>query len=89
LTRRYGSIQGPTIDFRSFLSRRCVATNFTGSAGDVLFDDPAFIRSFGLQFDHPAGFAGQAPFPGAAPVPATGRSARRGADRRSMIGANH
>jgi 2',3'-cyclic-nucleotide 2'-phosphodiesterase (5'-nucleotidase family)/predicted AlkP superfamily pyrophosphatase or phosphodiesterase len=69
---RNATIQGPTIDFRSFLSGRGVATNFTGSAGDVLFDDPAFIRSFGLQFDHPAGFAGQAPFPGAAPVPATG-----------------
>ena len=25
------------------------------------------MASFGLQFDHPAGFAGQAPFPGAAP----------------------
>jgi predicted AlkP superfamily pyrophosphatase or phosphodiesterase len=69
---RNATIQGPTIDFRSFLSGRGVATNFTGSAGDVLFDDPAFIRSFGLQFYHPAGFAGQAPFPGAAPVPATG-----------------
>ena len=69
---RNASIQGPTIDFRSFLSGRGVATNFTGAAGDVLFDDPAFISSFGLQFDHPAGFAGQAPFPGAAPVPATG-----------------
>jgi 2',3'-cyclic-nucleotide 2'-phosphodiesterase (5'-nucleotidase family)/predicted AlkP superfamily phosphohydrolase/phosphomutase len=69
---RNASIQGPTIDFRTFLSGRGVATNFTGTAGDVLFDDPAFIRSFGLQFDHPAGFAGQAPFPAAAPVPATG-----------------
>ena len=33
---------------------------------------PPFITSFGLQFDHPAGYAGQAPFPGAAPTPATG-----------------
>ncbi len=28
--------------------------------------------AFGLQFDHPAGFAGQPAFPQAAPVPATG-----------------
>jgi 2',3'-cyclic-nucleotide 2'-phosphodiesterase (5'-nucleotidase family)/predicted AlkP superfamily pyrophosphatase or phosphodiesterase len=69
---RNATIQGPTIDFRSFLSGRGVATNFIGTAGDVLFDDAAFITSFGLQFDHPAGYAGQAPFPGAAPVPATG-----------------
>ena len=69
---RNASIQGPTIDFRSFLSGRGVATNFIGTAGDVLFDDAAFISAFGLQFDHPAGFAGQAAFPGAAPVPATG-----------------
>ncbi|MET0740343.1 MAG: 5'-nucleotidase C-terminal domain-containing protein [Candidatus Nanopelagicales bacterium] len=69
---RNATIQGPTIDFRSFLSGRGVATNFTGTAGDVLFDDAAFITAFGLQFDHPAGFAGQAPFTGAAPAPATG-----------------
>src|SRR4029453_18789231 len=69
---RNATIQGPTIDFRSFLSGRGVATNFIGTAGDVLFDDPAFVSAFGLQFDHPAGFAGQAPFPGAAPVTATG-----------------
>ena len=30
------------------------------------------MASFGLQFDHPAGFAGQAPFAGAAPVDASG-----------------
>ncbi len=35
-------------------------------------DDAAFTAAFGLQFDHPAGFAGQAPFPGASPAPATG-----------------
>ncbi|HSO30604.1 MAG TPA: 5'-nucleotidase C-terminal domain-containing protein [Candidatus Sulfomarinibacteraceae bacterium] len=69
---RNGSIQGPTIDFRSFLSGRGVATNFIGGAGDVLFDDAPFIRTFGLQFDHPAGYAGQAPFAGAAPTDATG-----------------
>ncbi len=30
------------------------------------------MASFGLQFDHPAGFAGQAAFPGAAPATAAG-----------------
>ncbi len=69
---RGGTTQGPTIDYRAFLSGRGVATNFIGSAGDVLFDDAAFIAAFGLQFDHPAGYAGQAPFPGAAPTDATG-----------------
>ncbi len=71
---RNATIQGPTIDFQSFASGRGVATNFTGKAGDVLFDDVPFIQAFGLQFDHPAGYAGQAPFPGAAPTPATGWS---------------
>ena len=69
---RGASTQGPTIDFRSFLSGRGVATNFTGGPGDVLFDDAAFIGAFGLQFDHPAGYAGQAPFAGAAPTDAAG-----------------
>jgi 2',3'-cyclic-nucleotide 2'-phosphodiesterase (5'-nucleotidase family) len=69
---RGGTTQGPTIDYRAFLSGRGVATNFIGSAGEVLFDDAAFIAAFGLQFDHPAGYAGQAPFPGAAPTDATG-----------------
>ena len=58
---------GPTIDFRSFFSGRGVATNYIGPA-----DSEAFTRSFGLQFDHPAGFAGNAPFAAAAPSPATG-----------------
>ena len=58
---------GPTIDFRSFFSGRGVATNYISPA-----DNEAFTRSFGLQFDHPAGFAGNAPFPAAAPSPATG-----------------
>jgi 2',3'-cyclic-nucleotide 2'-phosphodiesterase (5'-nucleotidase family) len=71
---RNATIQGPTVDFRVFLSGRGVATNFIGAAGDVLFDDAPFITSFGLQFDHPAGYAGQAPFAGAAPTPATGWS---------------
>jgi 2',3'-cyclic-nucleotide 2'-phosphodiesterase (5'-nucleotidase family) len=71
---RNGVIQGPTIDFQAFFSGRGVSTNFTGHPGEAIFDDPAFIQSFGLQFDHPAGFAGQAPFAGAAPVDATGWS---------------
>ena len=65
--RPRGAINGPTLDFRSFLSGRGVATNYISST-----DDPAFTASFGLQFDHPAGFAGQAAFPDAAPTPATG-----------------
>ena len=69
---RNATIQGPTIDFQSFFSGRGVATNFIGHAGEPLFDDAPFIGAFGLQFDHPAGYAGQAPFPGAAPTPATG-----------------
>ncbi|GAA4725226.1 hypothetical protein GCM10023350_04630 [Nocardioides endophyticus] len=69
---RNASIQGPTIDFQTFHSGRGVTTNFIGHAGGPLFDDEAFIRSFGLQFDHPAGYAGNAPFPAAAPTAATG-----------------
>ncbi|HSO03683.1 MAG TPA: alkaline phosphatase family protein, partial [Candidatus Limnocylindrales bacterium] len=64
---RNGVINGPTIDFRAFFSGRGVATNYISPA-----DNAAFVASFGLQFDHPAGFAGQAPFPGAAPVDAAG-----------------
>ena len=64
---RVGIIDGPTIDYRSFLSGRGVATNYISDT-----DDPAFTASFGLQFDHPAGFAGQDPFAAAAPTPATG-----------------
>ncbi len=69
---RNATIQGPTIDFQSFFSGRGVATNFIGHAGEPIFDDAPFIAAFGLQFDHPAGYAGQAPFPGAEPVNATG-----------------
>ncbi len=69
---RNATIQGPTVDFRSFLSGRGVATNYIGAPGQTHFDDVPFIRAFGLQFDHPAGYAGQAPFAGAAPAPATG-----------------
>ena len=60
---RNASIQGPTIDFQTFFSGRGVATNFIGRKGDALFDDAPFIASFGLQFDHPAGYpaAGRPP----------------------------
>lgn len=64
---RNGLINGPTLDFHSFFSGRGVATNYISPT-----DDANFTASFGLQFDHPAGFAGQAPFPGAAPADATG-----------------
>ena len=64
---RNGTIQGPTIDYRSFLSGRGVVTNYI-----TPMDDAAFVASFGLQFDHPAGFAGQAAFPEAAPSAAVG-----------------
>ncbi len=71
---RNASIQGPTVDYRTFHSGRGVTTNFIGGPSDALFDDVDFIRAFGLQFDHPAGHAGQDPFPAAAPQPATGWS---------------
>ncbi len=66
---RIGAINGPTVDFQSFFSGRGVATNYISPD-----DNAAFVASFGLQFDHPAGFAGQAPFAGAQPVDATGWS---------------
>ncbi len=61
------NINGPTVDYRRFFSGRGVATNYISPS-----DDPAFTASFGLQFDHPAGFGTIAAFPGAAPVDATG-----------------
>jgi 2',3'-cyclic-nucleotide 2'-phosphodiesterase (5'-nucleotidase family) len=64
---RSGAINGPTLDFRNFRSGRGVATNYISPA-----DSATFTAAFGLQFDHPAGFAGQAPFPQAAPAPAVG-----------------
>jgi len=64
---RNATINGPTIDFQSFFSGRGVATNYTSAS-----DNAAFVASFGLQYDHPAGYAGQAPFAGAAPVAADG-----------------
>ena len=67
---RSGAINGPTVDYRSFRSGRGVATNYIAPE-----DNEAFTRSFGLQFDHPTGFAGNAPFPQAAPD-ATRRAGR-------------
>jgi 2',3'-cyclic-nucleotide 2'-phosphodiesterase (5'-nucleotidase family) len=64
---RSGVINGPTVDYRSFLSGRGIATNYISPT-----DSAAFVAAFGLQFDHPAGFAGQAPYPEAAPAPAIG-----------------
>ena len=69
---RNATIAGPTIDFQSFFSGRGVATNFIGTAGEPLFDNAANIAAFGLQFDHPAGYAGQAAYAGANPTPAVG-----------------
>ena len=66
---RNGVINGPTVDFRTFHSGRGVTTNFVSPS-----DRASLISSFGLQFDHPDGFAGQAPFPQATPKPATGWS---------------
>ncbi len=67
---RGAAINGPTLDYRSFLSGRGIATNYVSPT-----DLANFVASFGLQYDHPAGFAGQAPFPGAAPTPASGWTA--------------
>lgn len=61
------TIAGPTLDYRTFHSGRGVATNYIDPT-----DDAKFVASFGLQFDHPAGFAGQAAFSQAAPTDATG-----------------
>ena len=64
---RGGAINGPTLDFRSFLSGRGIATNYVAPT-----DLANFVTAFGLQYDHPAGFAGQPAFPQAEPLPATG-----------------
>jgi 2',3'-cyclic-nucleotide 2'-phosphodiesterase (5'-nucleotidase family)/predicted AlkP superfamily phosphohydrolase/phosphomutase len=64
---RNAAIDGPTVDYISFFSGRGVATNYISPS-----DNAAFVAAFGLQFDHPAGFAGQAPYPGASPVDANG-----------------
>ena len=58
--------EGPPRDRPStsvtFLSGRGVATNYIVT-GMAAVDDANFTPSFGLQFDHPAGFAGNAPSP--------------------------
>ena len=64
---RNATINGPTVDFRGTFSGRGVATNYISPQ-----DDPQFTASFGLQFDYPAGFAGNPPFAQAAPTDATG-----------------
>ena len=64
---RIGATDGPTLDFRTFLSGRGVATNYIAPT-----DDAGFTAAFGLQFDHPDGFAGNAPFLAAEPAAATG-----------------
>ena len=66
---RSGTIAGPTLDYRNFRSGRGVATNYISPR-----DSAEFTSSFALQFDTPAGFAGQAPFAQAAPTPASGWS---------------
>src|SRR4051812_11782569 len=43
---REAPISGPTLDFRNFRSGRGVATNYTSPT-----DNPAFVTSFGLQYD--------------------------------------
>ncbi len=64
---RSGTIDGPTLDFRNFRSGRGVATNYISAS-----DSASFTQAFGLQFDHPDGFAGRDPFPQAEPSPAGG-----------------
>src|SRR3954447_17646337 len=64
---RSGAIQGPTLDFRNFFSVRGVTTNYISPA-----DIEANVRAFGVQFDHPAGYAGLPAYPQAVPNPATG-----------------
>jgi 2',3'-cyclic-nucleotide 2'-phosphodiesterase (5'-nucleotidase family) len=62
---RNALINGPTVDFRAFFSGRGVVTNYISPS-----DLANFVTAFGLQFDHPAGFANQPPFAAAAPAPA-------------------
>lgn len=64
---RNATINGPTVDYRNFYSGRGVVTNYVSP-----YDLANFVASFGLQYDHPAGYAGQPPFPEAAPLPAAG-----------------
>src|SRR5512141_1159460 len=60
---RVGAINGPTIDYITFLSGRGVATNYIGPA-----DNGTFVASFRSQCAHPSRFAGLAPSAGAAPA---------------------
>ncbi len=46
---RVGAIDGPTLDFRTFLSGRGVVTNYVSPS-----DLPGFITAFGLQYDQAA-----------------------------------
>ena len=55
---RVGAIDGPTLDFRNFRSGRGVATNYISPNDSV-----SFTAAFGLQFDHPDGFAKQRAVP--------------------------
>jgi len=64
---RRATTNGPAVDDRGTFSGRGVASNFIGPR-----DDGRLVALLGLQFDTPAGFAGQPAFPGAAPAPATG-----------------
>ena len=66
------AIKGPTVDYQTFHSGRGVTTNFIGTGENQLTDDAGMIASLGVQFDHPDGYAGQAPFAGAAPTDADG-----------------
>ena len=70
---RNATIQGPTIDFQTFFSGRGVATNFIGTAGRRRCSTtPRSSRPSASSSTTRPGYAGQAPFPGAAPTPATG-----------------
>ena len=71
---RSGTITGPTLDFRSFLSGRGVATNYISP-----LDLAPFVTAFGLQFDHPAGFAE------AGAVPRGGAGAGHRVDQRAPV----
>ncbi len=61
---RNASIQGPTIDFQSFLSGRGVATNFIGGSGRGPFDDAPSSPASGSSSTIRPAYASSAPFPG-------------------------
>jgi len=56
---RNGAISGPTVDFRSFLSGRGVATNYISPT-----DDANFTASFGFAVRSPGWVCGAGPLPG-------------------------